>query len=282
MPLVSVLIPTFKRDHVLERAINSVLSQTVEDLECIVIDDAPSGETKELVLRKAKEDSRLKFIQHTENKGVSAARNTGFQLTTGKWIALLDSDDEWLPKKLEKQLEFCDRDPNIRLIHGEEIWIRNGKRVNQKKVHQKSGGRIFSRCLHLCLISPSATMMKRELYQELQGFREDYPVCEDYEMWLRVTAKEEVGYVKDPIINKYGGHEDQLSAKFKAMDYWRVKAIDETLMNKQLVANLSEEELQEARNVLKRKCEILLAGYRKHENLDPIPFIEELLERHLN
>lgn len=274
MALVSVLIPTFNREATIKRAVESVLSQTYSDIECIVIDDASTDSTQKIL--KNINDPRLKVFNLPENKGVSFARNYGEERSSGKWIALLDSDDEWLPNRLEKQLKYAEVYPNLPLIHGEEIWVRNGKRVNPKKIHQKSGGRIFRNCLHLCLISPSATLMKRELYRELDGFRVDYPVCEDYEMWLRVTEKYEVGFIEEPIIIKYGGHDDQLSAKYKAMDFWRVKAMDEIFSDRVL----SQEDSIELIAVLLKKCEILKQGYLKHQNLENLPFIEALIEKY--
>lgn len=274
MTKVSVLIPTFNRAGTILRAINSVLKQSYENLECIVVDDASTDETLKLLSQVT--DPRLKIYTLKENKGVSSARNFGFSKSSGEWIALLDSDDEWLPQRLEKQLEFAKNHPDLPLIHGEEIWIRNGKRVNPKKIHEKSGGKIFRNCLHLCLISPSATLMKKSLYLEMNGFREDYPVCEDYELWLRVTSRYEVGFIEDPIITKYGGHDDQLSAKYKAMDFWRVKAMDEICSSGE-VRGGDKKELVE---VLLRKCEILKKGYLKHNNMENLPFIEELVEKY--
>ncbi|MCF8059881.1 MAG: glycosyltransferase [Bacteriovoracaceae bacterium] len=274
MPLVSVLIPTFNRASVVERAVKSVLDQTIIDLECLVIDDASTDHTQEILSKI--QDCRLKVITHNENGGVSKSRNTGFQQSRGAWIALLDSDDEWLPERLDRQLEVAKNDPDLPLIHGEEIWIRNGKRIKQPKSHKKSGGAIFRQCLHQCLIGPSATLMKRELYEEMSGFREDYPVCEDYELWLRVTSKYNVGFVEAPIIIKYGGHEDQLSSRYKAMDYWRVRAMDEIFK----VGNLSSEDEKELISVLIKKSEILKMGYIKHQNVENLPFIEDLLSHY--
>ncbi len=274
MSIVSVLIPTFNRASVIERAVNSVLNQTVQDLECLVIDDNSTDETVAILARI--DDPRLKVISHDKNGGVSKARNTGFQHSSGPWIALLDSDDEWLPNRLELQLELAKIHPQLPLIHGEEVWVRNGKRVNLPKNYKKSGGAIFNKCLHLCLISPSATLMKRDLYEEMNGFREDYPVCEDYELWLRITAKYKVGFVEEPIVIKYGGHEDQLSSRYKAMDYWRVLAMHEVFQT----GGLSADEESELRKVLLKKCEILRLGYLKHQNLLHLPFIEKLLAQY--
>jgi glycosyltransferase involved in cell wall biosynthesis len=272
MPLISVIIPTYNRGYILKRAIDSVLNQTFKDLECIVVDDGSNDETQSIL--KEIKDKRLKVIK-SENRGVSAARNLGHFHSSGEWIALLDSDDEWLLDKLEKQLALLGREPDLLLIHGEEIWIRKGKRVNPKFKHKKEGGRIFERCLELCLISPSAALIKRELYEEMKGFREDFVVCEDYELWLRVTQKYEVGYVEDPILKKYGGHDDQLSTKYKAMDFWRVKAMEELYRNP--LFNLKEEERTALVKVLLEKCHILQIGYEKHQNLEHLPYIKSLI-----
>ncbi len=272
MSLVSVIIPTYNRASVILRAVESVLNQTYRDLECIVVDDGSTDNTLDIL--NTLSDSRLKIIK-SENRGVSAARNLGFHHSNGQWIALLDSDDEWLPYKLEKQLSAGLTD-DIPLIHGEEIWIRNGKRVNPKFKYKKEGGRIFERCLALCLISPSTTLMKRSLYEEMQGFREDFVVCEDYELWLRITHKYEVGFIEDPIINKYGGHEDQLSLKYKAMDLWRVKAMEDIFHNSDYVLNLKEK--RALVEMLLEKCRILKLGYEKHENFEQLDYIVSLIK----
>ena len=225
MSLVSVVIPTFDRLAVLKRAIQSVLSQTHTNLELIVVDDASTDET--LSYLKDIKDSRLKVISLSENRGVSFARNRGIEVAQGELIALLDSDDEWLKRKLEKQVEFLKENPLLNLVHCNEKWIRNGHHLNQKKIHRKEGGRIFARALHLCLISPSAVVIRKNFLQSIGLFREDFPVCEDYELWLRITASEDIGFLEEVLLIKYGGHDDQLSHRYTAMDFWRVRAMDE-------------------------------------------------------
>ena len=229
MNSITAIIPTYNRAETLKRAIDSVLNQTLACEEIIIIDDGSTDET-EKVLASYILKNQIIYIK-TENKGVSAARNYAINIAKGKWISFLDSDDEWLPEKNSLQLA-CYQDTDCSLIHGEEIWIRNGKRVNPKFKHQKSGGMIFEKCIPLCLISPSATMIKKKMIQKLGCFDEEFIVCEDYDLWLKFTLDCPVGFVTTPIIKKYGGHQDQLSMKYKAMDYYRIKSMLNIIKNK--------------------------------------------------
>ncbi len=258
-PLVSVIIPTFNRSYVIAKAINSVLNQQYKNIELIVIDDGSVDQTNELM---RSDFSNIHYIK-TDNNGVSAARNLGVTHANGKYIAFLDSDDEWMPKKVEKQVDFLESG-NLRWVHGEERWIRNGVRVNQKKIHQKAGGDIFNRSLHLCLISPSTVMMEKKLFIESGGFDEGFIVCEDFDLWLRLLINHEIGFISDELICKYGGHEDQLSAKFKAMDEYRIMAYEKLVQMKQL----GPTRLNELKKVALRKCDILIVGYTKHGHIE--------------
>jgi glycosyltransferase involved in cell wall biosynthesis len=272
-PFFSVIIPTYNRAHVLDRAINSVLSQTYKDYEIIIIDDGSDDHTQEVLRGYFLDDFEVHII---ENSGVSKARNLAVEKARGQWLAFLDSDDEWLEQKLQKQFDYIQANPDVPLVHGEEIWIRNGTRVNPMKKHQKGGGNQFVASLHLCAISPSVAVMKKSVFDELGGFREDYPACEDYDLWLKLTSLHEVGFLADHLIKKYGGHDDQLSQKFKAMDYWRVKSIDWVLDNREL----SEEQKLAAKEVLLNKAQILIEGYKKHDNLDNLPEIQAILNKY--
>lgn len=260
MSFFSVIIPTYNRAHTLERALKSVLRQRFTDYDIWVVDDGSTDQTAQVLKLYA---DKINVFQ-TENKGVSAARNLGIQNSTGKWLAFLDSDDEWLEEKLQKQYEFIQHNPETPLVHGEEIWIRNGVRVNPKNKHKKFGGKIFSKCLPLCLISPSAAVLKRELFTEVGYFREDFPVCEDYDLWLKITSIYEVGFVEDVVLYKYGGHQDQLSQKFHAMDSYRVKSMAWILSNR----TLSKRDEELLRSELSAKLEILALGYQKHGRAD--------------
>ncbi len=268
-PNISVIIPSFNRAETLTRAIQSVLGQTYQNFELLIIDDGSSDDTRHVV------EKYPQLIYHyQDNQGVSCARNIGCHMAKGEWIAFLDSDDEWLPTKLEQQCRFILEHPKISCVHGEEIWIRNGKRVNPKKKHQKGGGDQFISSLELCLISPSTVMLRKDVLFSLGLFREDFTVCEDYDLWLKLTSRYEVGFISEPLIRKYGGHTDQLSQKYKAMDYYRVKSIDWVLRN----LELTELKKQKAMEVLRTKCEILLRGYIKHNNLAHYEEVKSILQ----
>ncbi len=258
---VSVIIPTYNRAHTLERALGSVLNQTFTDWQLIIVDDGSTDNTQELI--QSISDPRIETI-FTENRGVSYARNKGIERSTSPWLAFLDSDDEWLSHKLSVQVELAENNPELQIIHGDEIWIRHGVRVNPMNKHQKRGGDIFRDAIQLCCISPSTVMLKKTLIEQFGLFREDYPVCEDYDLWLKITAHYPVGYIKDPLIKKYGGHSDQLSLKLKAMDYWRILSL-KSLLEKE---SLDPERKSWVKESIKERSEILLNGYRKHQNLE--------------
>ena len=263
-PLISVIIPVFNRERLLKRAIESVLGQTYKKYELIVVDDGSVDNSLEI----AKSYKEAIVIEKT-NGGVSSARNFGAKHARGEWLAFLDSDDEWLPLKLDKQIELINEE--VHLIHTEEHWIRNGSFVNQPKAYKKGGGDQFEKSLKLCAISPSTVLLRKSLFDQFGGFREDYPVCEDYDLWLKIVSMHKVALVDEPLINKYAGHEEQLSFQYKAMDYWRVKSMKWILDNREL----STEKLESLKAVLKKKIDILEKGYRKHSNLENL---DEILQ----
>ena len=225
---ISVIIPTYNRCDLLKRAINSVIKQTITPKEIIIVDNGSTDKTYQMV------SSLFPEINYfTEKKrGVSAARNKGILESKSKWIAFLDSDDAWKPTKLEKQMEYSlFNEDKYRIIHTDETWYRNKKFLNQLKKHKKSGGNIFKNSLQLCCISPSSVVLKKQIFEEYGLFDENLEVCEDYDMWIRITAKEEVGFLDSPLVSKYGGHSDQLSKKFWGMDRFRIKSLEKNLKN---------------------------------------------------
>jgi glycosyltransferase involved in cell wall biosynthesis len=271
-PSISVIIPSYNRGHSLPRALDSVLAQTWPADQIIVVDDGSDDGTAELLARDYPE---LHYL-FQENRGVSAARNAGIRAAEGDWIALLDSDDEWLPEKLERQLQALQESEGSLLVHCDEIWIRNGRRVNPMHKHAKAGGWIFERCLPLCAISPSAVLMARSLLAEVGEFDEALPACEDYDLWLRICSRYPVLYVEQALLKKYGGHDDQLSRQHWGMDRFRVQALDKILSS----ASLDARQQELARAMLKEKCRILRLGAEKRGNQPLLDELQSLLNRH--
>lgn len=266
---ISVIIPTFNRAAMLQRAIDSVLQQSLPPREIIVVDDGSTDASRELVTHiqqrnadtgggEACPQPRIHYLYQC-NSGVSAARNRGIRHASGEWLAFLDSDDAWLPRKLETQAELIARHPGRRLCHTQEQWIRDGMRINQMKKHRKSGGAIFPLCLPLCVISPSSVMIHRSLFDDVGLFDEKLPACEDYDLWLRICAHEEVLYVDTPLLLKYGGHGDQLSRSFWGMDRFRLQALQKILRDPGLQGDYRQLVLA----TLVRKARILRQGAEK-------------------
>ncbi len=255
MPLVSVIIPTFNRKHVLNEAINSVLSQSFSDFELIIIDDGSTDSTQKL-LESYGERIRCYF---QENKGPSAARNLGIRHANGLYISFLDSDDMWLPNKLSTQMDLIFTAPETKICYTDEIWIRDGVRVNPGKRHQKYSGWIFKYCLALCIISPSSVLMHREIFEHIGMFDENLIVCEDYDLWLRVSLFYPITFINEPLIIKRGGHSDQLSHKYWGMDRFRITAIEKMLTH----PKLSNEHRTAAFKMLRKMCRIVGNGFLK-------------------
>jgi glycosyltransferase involved in cell wall biosynthesis len=267
-PCVSVIIPTFNRAWCLARAIDSVLNQSFSDFELIVVDDGSSDDTARLL---AGYGTPLIVIRQP-NRGVSAARNAGIVAARGHWIALLDSDDHWLPTKLADQVDWLSDHPDHRICQTEEVWIRDGRRVNPKKRHRKYGGHIFERCLPLCLVSPSAVMMARSLLNEVGGFDEALPACEDYDLWLRISCTHPIGLVEKPLIVKTGGHKDQLS-RAPELDKYRIQALAKLLRS----GALTPAQHTAAWEMLATKVRVYAGGCRKRGRMEEAVRLEALV-----
>ncbi len=257
--LVSVILPTYNRAWALKEAIDSVLFQDYPHIELIVIDDGSTDTTQGLLeLYK----NRVTVLTQA-NKGVSAARNAGIKKSRGSLIALLDSDDAWDKRKISCQVDFFKAHPEALICQTEEIWIRNGKRVNPRKKHQKPSGMIFEASLHLCLVSPSAVMMRKELFDLKGYFNEDFIVCEDYDLWLRVSSTLPVFLIDKPYTVKRGGHPDQLSG-FHSQDRFRIRSLLALIES----GSLTGDQTAEAKKVLKGKCRVYGDGCIKRGRMD--------------
>ncbi len=258
---ISVIIPTHNRCELLKRAISSVLNQTICVRQIIVVDNASTDNTYDIISSLFPE---IEYI-YEKRKGVSIARNVGIKNCQSTWIAFLDSDDAWKPQKLEKQLFFTNNiNKNYRLIHTNEIWYKNDKFQNQLKKHEKSGGDIFQKSLEFCCISPSSAFMKKKVFDDYGFFDEGLEVCEDYDMWIRITAKEEVGFLDNPLVIKYGGHDDQLSKKHWGMDRFRIKSLEKNIKNNWFTI----EQKKSVLNILIKKLSIISNGAKKRDNED--------------
>ena len=252
---ISVVIPTHQRAALLPRALSSVYAQTLPAFEVILVDDGSTDATRRLV---QSDYPGCRYL-YQENLGVSSARNLGIAAAQGEWIAFLDSDDQWLPGKLAAQSQLFASLPEYRICHTEEIWIRDGRRVNPMKKHAKTGGRIFRRCLPLCVISPSSVLIERSLLYEVGLFDQSLPACEDYDLWLRVCAEHPVAFVEQPQIIKHGGHADQLSQRFWGMDRFRIRALEKIIQS----GRITGADAQAAAATLAAKAHILAQGAEK-------------------
>lgn len=264
---VSVIIPTYNRGAWVCEAIDSVLSQTLAPCEIIVVDDGSTDDTQERLLAYG---HRLTVLSQP-NKGVSAARNLGIRHAKGRYIALLDSDDLWEKGKLACQIDFFRKNPDALICQTGEIWIRRGKRVNPMKKHTKLSGMIFEPSLKLCLVSPSAVMIKRELFDLVGLFDESLPACEDYDLWLRIACRYPIYTTEESHVIKRGGHADQLSAA-ACLDRFRIRSIGQLLER----GLLTEEQRLEAVSVLKEKCTLFADGCRKRGRDEEAAYYLEL------
>jgi len=257
---ISVIIPTYNRARTIERAMTSVFRQTYPAIEVIVVDDCSDDQTAEIL--KEYED-RIKVITNESNRGVSFSRNLGIEAASGDWIAFLDSDDRWDKHKLETQKIFHADNHNYMISQCDEIWIRNGVRVNPMAKHAKVGGWIFKECIPRCIVSPSATIAHISVFEKIGLFDEHLMACEDYDLWLRIAPFFEIGYLDKKLVTRYGGHEDQLSRRFWGMDRFRI-----TAMEKHLHAKMIREWKIELMKELVFKCGIVADGARKRDNPD--------------
>jgi glycosyltransferase involved in cell wall biosynthesis len=259
--MLSVIIPTWNRVDFIGRALNSVLGQTCACAEVIVVDDGSSDATADVVAKiSGRSQIPVRYV-YQENKGASAARNRGIAEANYDMFCFLDSDDWWDRRKLELQHEAMVQYPQYLISHTRETWFRKGQQVNQKKKHAPPHGEIFSRALQMCVVGMSTVMCRRQLFEQYGLFNESLLCCEDYDLWLRVSCREEFLLVDEALTLKDGGRADQLSAIHRqGMDSWRIRSLCSLLDSSSLspVQNLL------ALAELDRKCTIYGNGCIKH------------------
>jgi glycosyltransferase involved in cell wall biosynthesis len=217
-PTISTIIPTYNRAEFLPRAIESILNQSLSVDEIIVVDDGSSDNTKDIVSKYP-----VTYI-YKDNGGVSSTRNMGILSSNSEYITFLDSDDEWHKDKIKEQVEYHNNNPHIQFSHTDEKWIRGDKEIKKKGFNLKKEGYIFKESLFNCTIGASTVMIHRDIFDDIGVFDESLEVCEDYDLWLRVAKKYEIGLIPKELITKYAGHE-QLSFKYWGMDRYRIIAL---------------------------------------------------------
>jgi len=264
---ISVVIPSFNRKNTLSRSIDSVLKQTYKPSEIILVDDGSTDGTRGFILSSY---PNIKYFFQPK-KGVSSARNKGILESSSEWIAFLDSDDEWMPQKLEKQKKQLEKHSGIFISHTNEIWIRNGVRVNQMKKHQKYGGYIFDKCLDICRMSPSSVLIHKRVISDIGVFDETLQVCEDYDLWLRITSKYSVLFEKELLIIKYGGHKDQLSKVKEGIEQFRIQSLEKILTTNYL----TKDQFTTTKNMLIRKLSIYSKGLKKRNKFDKLALVKK-------
>jgi len=269
---ISVVIPTYNRLEVLQRALNSIYSQSYQATEIIVIDDGSTDDTSKI----QEIFPKIKYI-YQNNKGVSSARNRGIKNSNCYWIAFLDSDDEWHEDKLKHQVEFHKNNPDILMSYTDETWIRDGDYIKIPKKFKKIDGDVFLNHIEYCNIAPSSVIIHKNLLDEIGLFDESLRVCEDYDLWLRIALENKIGLIDKKLINKYGGADDQLSTKFWGMDRYRVKSLE-----KILTLELKKEQKDILLKTLINKYKVLLKGAIKYDKIAQIKEYKIKIERFNN
>jgi GT2 family glycosyltransferase len=223
-PLVSIIIPTHNRAGLVIRAVTSVLEQTSADLECIVVDDASTDGTEAAV--SAIGDARLRYLKNTANAGAPASRNRGIREARGRYVALLDDDDEWLPEKLDKQLRLFDKTPDcVGLIYSGFYYVsgESGKIIST--FHPAHKGAVYPDLLKGCILGSPTPLIKKECFEQAGGFDESLPGCQDWDMWLRIAKVCDFEFIAEPLARHYV-HGSQISADLAAKTAARVQLFE--------------------------------------------------------
>ena len=254
--LVSVIIPTHNRLSFLKAALKSVFEQSYKIHEIIVVDDGSTDGTAKYLSKNFPTVS----VICQKNQGVSSARNNGIRQATGEWIALLDSDDRWLPEKIEKQVGFLFQNRSYRACQTMEKWIRNGNHVMPPKYLEKSENGLFQRSLQRCIICPSSVILHSTLFDEIGLFDESLPLCEDYDFWIRLLLENKIGLIEELLVIKNGGHCDQLSRSSWGLDRYRIQSLEKLLV----VENLDKVREKMVLETLIEKINLTIHGFQKH------------------
>lgn len=215
MPKVSVIIPTYNRAEYLNKAIASVLAQTFEDFELLIVDDCSSDNTSRVVENIT--DTRIRYIRNNSNRGIAAVRNIGIKNTRGEYIAFLDDDDEWLPTKLEIQVRMLEPgSAKLGAIYTGVVSINTTSNKVVKINIPRYRGNILKNLLLQNFIVTSSVVLKKRCFEEVGLFDEKIVYAEDYDMWIRISKEFEFDYVKDQLV-KYRVHQNSISGNYTAV-----------------------------------------------------------------
>jgi glycosyltransferase involved in cell wall biosynthesis len=209
---ISVIIPTYNRANLIEKAIKSVLKQTYQDFEIIIVDDGSTDNTEEII--RGFKDKRVKYIKkYKKNRGISVARNIGIKIARGKYIAFLDSDDEWFPEKLNKQIKILqDGSPELGVVYSISCYIdESGKNINKLRNSKKVEGYIYEDLLGKNYVgTPSTVLIRKECFHQVGLFDDLLNAQEDWDMWIRIAKYYRFALIKIPLV-KYRLHPNQIS-----------------------------------------------------------------------
>lgn len=299
-PFYSIIIPTYNRAQFLKIAVNSILNQSFDNYELIIVDDGSTDNTKEIVQnyidiyrhqtsdkRQETADIKKKFVNqnavlntkikyiYQHHKGVSKARNTGITSSKGEFICFLDSDDRFLTEKLQITYDYIKKHPKHSIFHTEEIWYRKGKILTQKGYHKKPNGFVLSESVKLCCIGMSTSVFKKNVFNEIGLFDETMPACEDYDFWIRASLKFPFFLIPEILTIKEGGHPDQESKRYPAMDQLRIYSLKKILEQK----ILSTKNYNTIYKELIHKCNIYIKGAIKRNKIKEANYYRRIVKK---
>ena len=226
MKKVSVIIPTYNRADKIERAIKSVLDQTFEDFDVIVVDDCSSDNTEAVV--KTITDERVKYHRLDKNQGAAGARNSGVAISESEYIAFHDSDDEWLPDKLKKQFEYMQEHPQVGMVYGKMHIVQSDLEGDfpNDSIEGKLEGEIYTDLLKRNTIGTPTMFLKRDEFEKVGGFDTNLRCLEDWDFAIRFSKENKIGYINEPLMIVYsepGGVSSNIGAYYET----RCKIISE-------------------------------------------------------
>ena len=212
---VSVIIPTYNRSELLKKAVESLENQSHQNFEIIIIDDCSTDDTAEVV--KEMNDERILYLRHDTNKGGSEARNTGIKQATGSFIGFLDSDDQWLPDKLERQLKQFEGQPDVGVVYTGVQVIDEHNQPTRKIVPAYKGGILPKLFESNCIDTTSSVLVKREVLDQVQGFDASLPSCQDWDLYIRLAQVTKFDFVKESLVLFYHHSGERITTNKKSV-----------------------------------------------------------------